>query len=161
MFFFFTIYLPTLFAVAASASTVCKAVPGSAHWPIQSAWHALNESVDGALLAPLPPAIVCDASRPATYSQQSCSNLPNSKEWYNSTFHATNPVSVDWPNFQGDGCLPTKLYGDAKEACNLKPFPHYVVRATNGQQVAAAIKFAVKNNVRLSVKGTGHDLLGR
>lgn len=142
-------------------ATSCKAVPASPHWPAQSAWQALNSTLKGALLAPLPPAIVCDQSRAQTYDATACAELGSLAEWFNSTFHAANPVSVDWPNWQDDGCLPQIVEAQKGPACNLKPFPHYVVDATSGAQVAAALKFAAKNNVRLSVKGTGHDLLGR
>jgi hypothetical protein len=139
---------------------ICKAVPGSSGWPEQSAWQTLNKTLGGALLSPFPPAIVCDKSR-VLYNASSCSKLPTLAEWFNSSFHASNPVSVDFPNWQDDGCLPTKPDSNVPNICNLTPFPHYVVNATRATQVAAALKFAMQYNVRLSVKGTGHDLLGR
>lgn len=37
----------------------------------------------------------------------------------------------------------------------------YVVNATTPEHVQAAVNFAGKHNVRLNVKGTGHDYLGR
>lgn len=151
------LFSPTL-GTSVVRATNCKAVPGSPHWPAPSAWQAFNKTLGGALLAPLPPAIVCDASQPE-HNAVACTELGTLGEWFNSSFNAANPVSLDFPNWQDDACLPQILESHPK--CNLKPFPHYVVKATNAQQIAAALKFAGTNNVRLSVKGTGHDLLGR
>jgi len=39
--------------------------------------------------------------------------------------------------------------------------PQYIVNATEEVDVAAAMKWAVERNVRIVVKGTGHDLNGR
>jgi len=39
--------------------------------------------------------------------------------------------------------------------------PQYIVNATEEGDVAAAMKWAVERNVRIVVKGTGHDLNGR
>ena len=145
-------------AVPVTENKTCKALPGSQHWPSQQSWASLNKTLGGALLAPLPPAAVCDPSQAHIYDEVSCAKLAT--EWSNSSFHADNPVSIDWPNWQYDACLPTALYNQST-SCNLQPFPHYVVNATNANQVAAAVKFAANTGVRLSVKGTGHDFLGR
>jgi hypothetical protein len=149
----------TLGSTSARAATPpCKVVPGSKNWPNASTWQSFNKTLGGALLAPLPPAIVCDQSRPATYNKAQCNIID--KQWFNSSLHCDNPVSVDWPNWQHDGCLPSALVKNPTP-CVLSDFPYYVVNASTAQHVAAAVKFAGKNNVRLSVKGTGHDLLGR
>jgi len=60
------------------------------------------------------------------------------------------------PNWENNACLPNETY-----RCNLKQFPEYVVNATEAKHVQAAIDFARKWSVRLIVKGTGHDYLGR
>ena len=141
-------------------STECEAVPGSSHWPASSVWQDFNKTLGGALLAPFPPAIVCDHSS-TSYDAKACHSLPTLTEWFNSSFHADDPVSVDWPIWQDDACLPPALLQQTAGTCNLRPFPHYVVNASTGQHVSEALKFAAKYNVRLTVKGTGHDLLGR
>ena len=150
----------TASSVSSTRSATCKAVPGSPHWPVTSVWQAFNKTLDGALLAPLPPAIVCDQSS-TVYDQKACHDLSTVTEWFSSSFHADNPVSIDWPLWQDDACLPPALLDQSLGKCNLQPFPQYVVNASTGQHVSAALKFAAKHNVRLSVKGTGHDLLGR
>jgi hypothetical protein len=164
LFTFLPISLSILFRVpfgqAAAVTTYakCRSVPDSASWPSQDVWKSFNETLEGALLAPVPPAIVCDPSRGNYYNNATCSAL--AVDWFNSSFHAADPVSVDWPNWQKDACLPTVLTNTSTD-CRTEPFPHYVVNATAREHVAAAVKFAAKYKVRLTVKGTGHDYLGR
>jgi hypothetical protein len=157
----------TLLAYAASECTAahlsnrnanCRSVPGSPNWPTEEVWRSFNETLQGALLAPLPPAIACDVSQKSYYDNATCSLV--GLEWFNSSFHASDPVSVDWPNWQADACLPTAVIKTATD-CNTTPFPHYVVNASEASHVAATVKFAAKHKVRFSVKGTGHDFLGR
>ena len=133
--------------------TVCKATPLSPSWPSKSVWEAFNVSVSGQLLAPLPPAAVCDSSL-SVFDEASCERV--ALQWNISDFHATDPISVDQVNWENDACLPS-----LGAHCNLQQFPRYVVNATEAIHVKQAIEFAREQNVRLIVKGTGHDYLGR
>ncbi|CAI4211103.1 unnamed protein product [Parascedosporium putredinis] len=45
--------------------------------------------------------------------------------------------------------------------CDASGYPAFVVNATNNEHVQAAVNFARDNNVRLIIKGTGHDFMGR
>jgi hypothetical protein len=45
--------------------------------------------------------------------------------------------------------------------CDLGNTPVYSINATKSEHVAAGIKFAKQNNVRLVIKNTGHDIRGR
>jgi hypothetical protein len=40
-------------------------------------------------------------------------------------------------------------------------YPVYVVNATSSKHVKAGVDFARKHNIRLIVKATGHDYMGR
>ncbi len=134
-------------------NTSCKAAPNSPTWPSNEQWNALNDSISGQLLAPLPPAAVCDTSLPV-FNNASCSYVAS--QYSVSDFHAKDPVSVDQPNWENDACLPNSKY-----RCNLRQFPNYVVNATKAAHVKAAVDFARVRDVELIVKGTGHDYLGR
>jgi hypothetical protein len=144
-----------VFALAAhaSASRSCKATPGSSTWPPSSEWASLNHTVSGRLLHPSPPGAVCHPKQP-TYSAAECPILQ--KQWQSIFFHQDNPISSAWNNFNNDSCLPL-----AAAPCSGEGYPVYVVNATTPEHVQAAVKFAGKHNVRLVVKGTGHDYLGR
>lgn len=43
---------------------VCKAHPGSSTWPTEAEWSALNRTLNGRLLKPLPLAAVCHPDLP-------------------------------------------------------------------------------------------------
>lgn len=62
------------------------------------------------------------------------------------------------PLAQNHSCDP---FSPRQSACTLGNYPVYAVNATNADHVIAALKFAKKNNIRLIVKSTGHDLLGK
>lgn len=153
--------LIALFSTAVHAvNGQCKPRPGSSGWPSDQDWQTLNQTINGKLLAPLPPAIVCDSARPE-FNNASCTDLIVSTKWFNSSFHADHPSSVDWPNWQNDGCIPPIFTKNVSTPCDTTAFPAYVVAAESGDDVAAAVKFAAKSGVRLVVKATGHDFLGR
>ena len=46
-------------------------------------------------------------------------------------------------------------------SCSVGKNPVYTVNATNPRELAAGIAFAGKYNIRLVVRNTGHDVLGR
>ncbi|KAI9715287.1 MAG: hypothetical protein M1812_006098 [Candelaria pacifica] len=146
-----------LFILSSSPSTAtspsCKAQPNTPSWPSVEQWNSLNASISGQLLAPLPPAAVCDNSLPI-HNTGACAYVTSQYE--SSDFHAQDPVSIDQPNWENDACLPVEGV-----KCDLDAFPRYVVNATSADHVVKAVEFAGEKGVRLIVKGTGHDYLGR
>lgn len=154
----FLLVLRLVQAASSEQSKLCKPLYTSSEWPSLSAWQSLNASISGNLLAPLPPAITCDKSKSQTYSKAVCDFV--GKEWLLSSFHSDDPVSVAYPNWQDDACLPTAISNTSLN-CNVEVFPKYVANTTSAAQVAEAVRFSVKTGVRLVVKGAAHDLLGR
>ncbi|KAL8776127.1 MAG: hypothetical protein Q9213_008382 [Squamulea squamosa] len=131
----------------------CKAHPETLSWPSEAQWINLNTSVSGQLLSPLPAAAVCDSSLPV-FHNDTCTSVAS--QWSVSDFHANDPMSMMQPNWENDACLP-----EPNVRCDLKQYPRYVLNATKPAHVKAAIDFARTHNVRLIVRGTGHDFLGR
>ncbi|GJN81772.1 hypothetical protein PLIIFM63780_005307 [Purpureocillium lilacinum] len=131
----------------------CKAAPGSRAWPSPGAWNALNSTVGGRLLAPAPPGAVCHPDQP-TYNPEQCPAAQ--RGWSSYDWHAADPVSMMMDQFANDTCLPNAQY-----PCSGKGYPNYVVNATTASHVKAAVDFARKHTVRLVVKSSGHDYLGR
>jgi hypothetical protein len=116
-----------------SNNTHCKPVFSSPDWLSVTAWHQLNNTVSGRLIAPTPPGAVCHADRPQ-YNNESCTLL--AAQWTNTSFHATNPVSADYNDVT---CLP-----DNKHPCSSSGYPRYVVQATSANDVQQAVSFAAK-----------------
>ncbi|KAF1810088.1 FAD-binding domain-containing protein [Eremomyces bilateralis CBS 781.70] len=80
-------------------------------------------------------------------------------------------------NYEGNAGFPTSAQWDALnsavgnklsrcgsgrlEACTSEDTPSYVLRARNGQDIGNALKFANEHNLRVTVRGTGHDFMER
>jgi hypothetical protein len=142
-----------LSSLSLASAKVCKATPGSAGWPSLSSWNALNDTLGGQLIKPVPPGAVCHPDQP-TYNATVCPSVQTA--WSTFTFDLDDPVNSAWNNFNNDTCLPDPQY-----PCSGTGYPQYVVNATSAAHVQAGVNFARENNVRLIVKGTGHDYLGR
>jgi hypothetical protein len=149
--------IPVFIVIIACLSPVtakfCKAVPGTPGWPHESSWNALNATLGGQLIKPVPPGAVCHPDQP-TYDATNCPSVKVA--WTNFSSVLEAPVRSAWNNFDNDTCLP-----DSQYPCSGAGYPQYVVNATNAAHVKAGVDFARKNNIRLIVKGTGHDYLGR
>jgi hypothetical protein len=78
----------------------------------------------------------------------------------NSTFIADDPIALDYPIL--DAC-PVVDFAAGQQAgnCSIGDAPRYTVNATTPAQVVAGVNFARENNIRLVVRNTGHDILGR
>jgi hypothetical protein len=55
-----------------SANTSCKSIPGDAAWPSTDVWNALNETVNGRLIATVPLPSVCHLEPFGTYNEDAC-----------------------------------------------------------------------------------------
>ncbi|KAJ3520757.1 hypothetical protein NM208_g13582 [Fusarium decemcellulare] len=138
---------------SAHATKSCKAYPGTADWPSHQAWAHLNQTLHGRLLAPAPPGAVCHPGWP-TYNPDECSKVE--ADWSTYEFHTNNPISVIIDQYTNWTCLPNETL-----PCSTSGYPAYVVNATKPEHVKLGIDFAKKHEVRLVVKNTGHDYLGR
>jgi hypothetical protein len=147
-------FLLQLFSViTAHPASSCKASLGSSNWPSLSAWASLNHSLSGQLLKPSPVGAVCHPERPE-YNNASCASVV--QEWFDIDNYADFPMDNAWSNWNNDSCLPW-----TSAPCTNDAYPVYVVNATCKEDVKKGVDFARKHNVRLVVKSTGHDYLGR
>ncbi|KAF3055203.1 putative fad binding domain-containing protein [Daldinia childiae] len=134
----------------------CREYPGTPNWPLDEEWSRLNRSLGGALIKGVPPAAVC---YDGPYKDDAaCTYL-----MWNATFtrfYINDPVTVfsEWP--EGDTCH-TMFGQQAGGNCTQGAFPVYVVNATTVRQIQIAVNFARNRNLRLVIKNTGHDFVGR
>ncbi|KAM0290507.1 hypothetical protein ACHAO9_004864 [Fusarium lateritium] len=131
----------------------CKAYPGTSDWPSHGTWSRLNAALGGRLLAPTPPGAVCHKDW-SVYDKDTCSTV--AAAWKKYDLHTEDPVSVIYDQYSNWTCLP-----DADYPCSSKGYPAYVVNVTKPEHVKIGIDFARKHNIRLIVKNTGHDYMGR
>lgn len=115
-------------------------LPQQPCWPSSQAWDALNNEVHGHLLKGTSPLASCDHPTNDAQCQQVLQNLKN-------------PFYIE---SQSGGTQSTGWYNNW--SAQISP---YVVAVESAEEIAAAVKFAQKHHIKLVVKGTGHDYLGR
>ncbi|KAL7266287.1 hypothetical protein RUND412_011172 [Rhizina undulata] len=142
----------------------CKCDPSGPCWPSPYTWAALNTTLSGALISTVPLASVCYPDHPK-FSREACEQVYT--QWSTDALHYSDPASIMWPYwadkppFIKGPCLPTANGTGAPGGCSLGGYAVYSINATTAEHVIEGIKFAKKYNIRLVVKNTGHDFMGR
>ncbi|RTE81507.1 hypothetical protein BHE90_003956 [Fusarium euwallaceae] len=148
--------LATTLICVALAEPRCKNHPLDANWPSIDDWNTLNRSTNGALIKTNPIASSCFNND----STVSCDHVQ--ENWFYSDFHSSLPESIGYPYWANRSCVPPNDYAyDESLGCEVGGLPAYIINTTTTEQVAVAVKWASQRNIRIVVKGTGHDLNGR
>ncbi|KAJ7182940.1 FAD-binding domain-containing protein [Mycena crocata] len=136
-----------------STSNKCRNVPGSAGYPSPAAWGTLNSTVSGRLHSVVPSAKYC-----ASLLGGACTDA----QWTSALFRAAIPGAMDQVNWeQGYDMTPPSLCLQNATTCGQGDVPNYSVEAQTVEDIQAAVKFASKHNLRVVIKSSGHDYLGR
>ncbi|KAL5398744.1 hypothetical protein PMIN06_003906 [Paraphaeosphaeria minitans] len=131
----------------------CRKLPQDKDWPSQPIWSVLNATVGGRLIATTPLASPC---HDPNYDAAKCDALRAG--WVYPQTHFESSTSIVAPYFQNQSCDP---FTPRSSACKVGTYPSYAVKVTKASDAIAGMLFAQLNNVRLVIKNTGHDLLGR
>ncbi|KAI1455763.1 hypothetical protein F4805DRAFT_434791 [Annulohypoxylon moriforme] len=131
----------------------CRFLPDDNGWPSSKVWSQLNETVGGRLLTGVPLGKPCYE---ADYSPETCAELRDN--WTGLTPFLNDPVNVIASFWQNNSCNP--FFGQ-NGRCVLGNMASYAINVSSGGDVVAGIEFAEANNIRLTIKSTGHDYLGR
>ncbi|KAJ6559744.1 hypothetical protein B0H19DRAFT_944975 [Mycena capillaripes] len=135
-----------------SKSQVCRNVPGSSGYPSAALWNAFNKTISGRLIGVIPSAKYC-ASLPG-----GCTDA----QWTSGLFRSTIPGAMDQVNWeQGYDLKPPSLCLRNSTTCGQGDVPLYSVEAETVVDIQATVKFSTTHNLRLVIKSTGHDGLGR
>ncbi|KAH6949764.1 hypothetical protein BKA56DRAFT_506587, partial [Ilyonectria sp. MPI-CAGE-AT-0026] len=132
--------------------------PEDACWTSASDWNDLNITVAGKLIATRPVTLPCYPG--PEYDKEACATVLVG--WYNSTFVSENPVDLDCP--VNITCLPIDIAttsSNVTNSCSIGSNPRYAINVTAVEDISATLAFAQKKNLRVAVKATGHDILGR
>ncbi|KIL60350.1 hypothetical protein M378DRAFT_168232 [Amanita muscaria Koide BX008] len=146
----------------ASAAPSCKCLSSQPCWPSASDFSQLASQVSLPLIKPTPPASVCYP--PLSPNAPEClaveahlhdnpwrTNLPGA-------MLSTNFETFTFDNGTIDACYYNILLG---VPCHQGSIPIIGVDARSVSDIQAAVNFAAKHYLRLVVKNTGHDYLGR
>ncbi|KAL2863959.1 FAD-dependent oxidoreductase [Aspergillus lucknowensis] len=132
----------------------CRFLPGDRQWPRNSDWAQLNTTVSGRLIAGKPLAHVCHGP---DYDAAACAEVRN--RWSEPPLYFPDPVNVMSPYWLNLTCSP---FSDRDNApCELGNLASYAINVTSAEDVVAGLAFAQNHNIRVQVKNTGHDYLGR
>ncbi|XP_055340389.1 uncharacterized protein LOC129589601 [Paramacrobiotus metropolitanus] len=144
--------------ISAQASTQCRCYPGDSCWPTDNEWTAFNSTLGGNLIKTVPTAYPCYGDRS---SNAECLNV---KANYNKEGYLRSiPGSMQYFNWEEFDDLRCSLEGaqSANAKCSQGRVPAYAVDVHTVDDIRKALQFATSHNIRLVVKSTGHDYLGR
>ncbi|KAF2258397.1 FAD-binding domain-containing protein [Lojkania enalia] len=133
--------------------TVCKCFPGDACWPSEREWDKFNATVGGRLIKNIPLGSPC---HDPTYDAALCEEL--TAQWKLAPVHIDSSSSVQAAIFTNASCDP---FTARSSPCLFGDYVRYTVNVTGPDDVAATIRFAEKKNIRLVIRNTGHDYVGR
>ncbi|KAK4671891.1 hypothetical protein QC764_609650 [Podospora pseudoanserina] len=137
----------------------CKLIPGDHTWPGDGDWSALNETLGGRLIASVPLAAVCHNGPFNIYNETRCGEAREG--WDRPETHFVEPVEFNAPIFQNATCDP---FTSVDQECELGNYVSYAVNLTTdtaADDVKAGLAFATQHNLRVVIKNTGHDYLGK
>ncbi len=139
----------------------CRNIPGDESWPNQSDWDKLNRTVGGNLIANIPIGAVCHETFSGTrhvslYDKERCDALRN--VWHFPETHLNSPSSPMAYPFSNDSCNP---FLDPETPCTIGYQAVYTINATSPSHFQEAIRFVKEHNIRLVIRNSGHDYLGK
>ncbi|GAA5901360.1 hypothetical protein JCM6882_007756 [Rhodosporidiobolus microsporus] len=143
-------------AVGSQAPPYC--LPDHPCFPGIDRWATLNDSTEGFLIRPDGP-LGCE--KPSCADPYWRMEQPAAVQFLN--FQNGQGLSPDFPFPSNLTALPVAV-GDnstAPTSAHGDRTPAYVLEARSAEDVVAAVNFAREHKLRLRVKNTGHDYLGR
>ncbi|KAG9520865.1 FAD/FMN-containing isoamyl alcohol oxidase MreA, partial [Aureobasidium melanogenum] len=135
------------------SSPSCRVLPGDAAWPNQKVWDKLNQTVGGRLIRGAPLAQPCYTP---DLDISTCTAIQN--DWTALDPFLRDPVNVMSPYWMNDSCSP---FLGPNGSCTLANLASYAINMSCADDAIAGVAFAQNNNIRLTIKNTGHDFLGR
>ncbi|KAK1248182.1 hypothetical protein MKX08_006402 [Trichoderma sp. CBMAI-0020] len=145
-------------AVADGSAFSCQ--PGQSCWPTTAEWQAFNQTLSGALQVTVPMGSVCFPSS-SNFDSGLCATLQ--ENYMNGTFRESSTGALEATNWESCGsanCYPG-VFAPRGQTCSLGRLSALQVYATTAEHITATIAFVRKHGIRMIVKNTGHDYLGR
>jgi len=147
----------------------CVCQPGSTCWPSSDDWDSFNTSVGGSLAAVYPVATPChnpsfDAAECAQVMMQYTNSTWRAEQIGTlSVREALTVAALQQINWETYPPLTESCYVDWGQtaSCSQGNVPIYGVAVESASQISQTVRFASARNLRLVIKNTGHDFLGR
>ena len=136
----------------------CRCGPEDSCWPSKQDWDNLNSTVGGHLVKTVPLGAVCRYSfgNVSYYDATACAKLKAS--WNLVDPHLLSSSSMMQQLWVNASCDP---FDPPSTACLVDGYVLYTINVTQQSDVKAGLRFVQDHNIRLVVRNTGHDDLGR
>lgn len=143
--------------VIAANSSDCRCLPGDSCWPSSQKWDEFNVTLGGRLISTVPLGSVCHTKGDfAAYDKDACANLIASWGFPATHYTACSSPMASW--FSDSSCSP---FTPQDLPCTSTALQRYTVNVSGVEDVQRTIQFARDNNIRLVIRNTGHDYLGK
>lgn len=138
-------------------SQTCRCFPGDECWPSDTDWESFNKTLGGKLVRTVPIASSCHDTFPGVeYDAATCANVQ--ANWARPTLHDETSHSTMAAFFANESCDP---FTSRDAQCIIGSYVQYAVNATGASDYIATLDFTRQRNIRLVIRNTGHDYLGR
>ena len=136
----------------------CRCTPDQPCWPKDDDWAALNSTIEGNLATLKPLAYPCHSPN---FNAAECAYIQSNA--HNSSYRALQPGAMQYENWGSDPARGEQCYVASPRflPCGQGRIPLYSAAVKTARHIQAVVKFAAKHNVKLAIKNTGHDFLGR
>jgi hypothetical protein len=145
--------------VAAAPEKInCRCRPYEACWPSNQEWSSLNNTIQGNLVAVRPVASVC---HDPDFNEAACKTVK--EQWTGSLWRAAQPGAVQWENWESWPEHNQSCYIESTQStkCGQGRISLYSAKVQTASQIQKAVVFAQTHNVRLVIRNSGHDYIGR
>ncbi|KAF9882900.1 hypothetical protein FE257_004914 [Aspergillus nanangensis] len=136
----------------------CRCQPHQPCWPKKAEWAALNRSIAGSLVAVRPLGHPCHIP---SYNETQCAIVQANTQ--RSSYRAAQPGAMQWQNWESWPQKNQKCYVGTpqSERCAQGRISIFSAEVDSAQDIQAVVRFAGQHNIKLALKNTGHDFLGR
>ncbi|KAI2615790.1 FAD binding domain protein [Hypomontagnella submonticulosa] len=135
----------------------CRCFPGDACWPGPADWDSFNKTLGGKLIATVPIASPCHDDFPGvSYDADKCAEIQGN--WARPQLHDMTTHSPMAAFFANASCDP---FTPRETQCIIGTYVRYAVNATGPSDYRLTIAFSKKRNIRLVIRNTGHDYMGK
>ncbi|KAJ5148399.1 hypothetical protein N7526_001751 [Penicillium atrosanguineum] len=138
----------SILSLAIPTLGLCRCRPHESCWSSFQDWLALNNSIQGQLVSVRPVAA-------------KCSNV--SASWPDPFWRAAEPSAVQWENWEAWPERNQTCYIEDRQntTCGQGRVSLYPAKVESTSQIQETVAFVKRHNLRLVIKNSGHDFLGR
>ncbi|KAF8146533.1 hypothetical protein K438DRAFT_1627795, partial [Mycena galopus ATCC 62051] len=134
----------------------CKCTTGESCWPTATEWAALSATLTQPVFNVLPPGYYC---HDPNYNAALCSSAQANLGF--PLWRANQPGAEQSDNWEFTSTSECDIMGNRTTVCGQGRVPTIGINATTVADIQNALKFANDRNLKVHVKNTGHDFLGR